>query len=206
MCVLVCPLSFRAKLQRIVGVMLCTLVVATTLVVDIGCGKSGAKPGAAIHLVRNGFLKIRHGDATVKTYNSATVGNALERKFKNGIWRQFTTSTGVVVEFDAPVSPATLYRNGFAVWVPFSDKKIAAAWGAPGEKGSLSLRSATTCINDDRKRVLAHGGGRIVTDCRLLFQVQFTVSANGKNFDLRYISLATFNTDDQGEVLSYIYG
>jgi|GEM_PF-2627493 len=206
MCVLVCPLSFRTKLYRIVGVVLCALVVAITLAVNIGCGKSGAKPGAAINLVRNGFLKIRHGDATVKTYNSATVGNALERKFKNGAWRQFTTSTGVVVEFDASVSPATLYRNGFAVWAPFSNQETAAAWGALGEKGTVSLRSATTCIDDDRKRVLTHGRGRIVTDCRLLFQVQFTVSPNGKNFDLRYISLATFNTDDQGEVLSYIYG
>ena len=110
------------------------------------------------------------------------------------------------MEFDAAVLPATLYRDGFSVWSAFLNKTSAAIWGVPGEKGSLSLRPATTCINDDSKRVaIAKNGGRIVIDCKLLFKVQFTVSADRRNFDLRDISLATFDTDDRDRVLGYIY-
>ena len=182
------------------------LVVTSTLALSVGCSKSGQKSDSEINLVRNGFLKIRLGDARIKTYDSATVGKALERKFTNGTWRQFSTFEGVVVEFDAAVWPATLYRDGFSVWSAFVSKTSAASLGVPAEKGSLGLRPATTCINDDYKRVaIAKHGGRIVIDCRLLFKVQFTVSADSRNFDLRDISLATFDTDDRDRVLGYIY-
>ncbi len=205
MCVAVRRFSFQARLQWIFCVVVCTLVSTGTLAVSTGCSKSARKSGSEINLVRNGFLKVRRNDATVKMYDSASVGNTLERKFKGGIWRQFISPEGVVVEFDAAVSPATLYQDGFSVWSPFLNKESAATWGAPGEKGSLSLRAATTCINDGQKRVLVHRSGRVVIDCKLLFLMQFTVSANRKDFDLRYISLATFDTDDQDKVLSYIY-
>jgi hypothetical protein len=112
----------------------------------------------------------------------------------------------VVVEFDAAVLPATLYRDGFSLWSAFLSKSNAAIWGVPAEKGSVSLRPATTCINDHYKQVaIAKNGGRIVIDCRLLFKVQFTVSADRRNIDLRDISLAIFDTDDRARVLDYIY-
>jgi len=199
------PFISHARRKRTYGVVVCTLAVISTLAISIGCSKSAVNSSSEINIVRNGFLKIRRGSTTVKTYDTATVGNALEGKFKGGTWRQFTSPEGVVVEFDAPVSPATLYQNGFSVWSPFLNKETAATWGRGGEKGSVSLRAATTCIDDRQKRVVAHGRGLIVIDCRLLFQVQFTVSAERKSFDLRYISLATFDTDDQGKVLSYIF-
>jgi hypothetical protein len=207
MCVPVRRLRSEATLQQISYLVVCALVVTSTVAVSIGCGKSGAESGSEINLVRNGFLKVRRGDGSVKTYDSATIGTALERKFKNGTWRQYTTPEGVVVEFDATVLPATLYKRGFSVWSPFLKKEIAGKFGVPGEEGSLSLRAATTCIDDGRKRVaVAQNGGRIVIDCRLLFQMQFTVSADRSSFDLRYISLATFDTDDEGKALGYIYG
>jgi hypothetical protein len=207
MCVPVRRLRSKATRQQISYLVVSALVVTSTIAVSIGCGKSGTESGSEINLVRNGFLKVRHSDGSVKTYDSATIGRALERKFKNGTWRQFTTPEGVVVEFDATVLPATLYKKGFSVWSPFLKKESAGNFGVPGEKGSLSLRAVTTCVNDDQKRVaVAQNGGRIVIDCRLLFQMQFTVSANKSNFDLCYISLATFDTDDQGKALGYIYG
>jgi hypothetical protein len=207
MCVPVRRLRAKATLQQVSCLVVCALVVASTVAISIGCGRSGAESNSEINLVRNGFLKVRAGDGSVKTYDSAIIGTALERKFTNGTWRQFTAPEGVVVEFDATVLPATLYKKGFSVWSPFLKKESAVNFGVPDEKGSVSLRAATTCISDSQKRVaVAQNGGRIVIDCRLLFQMQFTVSANGRNFDLRYISLATFDTDDQGKVFGYIYG
>jgi hypothetical protein len=83
----------------------CALVITSTLVVSVGCTTSGNKSISEINLVRNGFLKIRLSDTRIKTYDSATVGKALERKFTNGTWRQFTSPEGVVVEFDAVTCP-----------------------------------------------------------------------------------------------------
>lgn len=201
MCVPVRRLRSKARLQRISAFVVCALAVS------VACGRSATESRSEIDFVRNGFLKVPLGDGTVKTYGSETIGQALERKFKNGAWRQLTTSDSVVVEFDAAVAPATLYQNGFSVWAPFLDKRTAATFGVPNEKGSLSMRAATACINDPKKRVaISHSGGRIVIDCRLSFQMRFTVSADKRHFDLRYISLATFNTDDQAKVLGYIYG
>ncbi len=203
------PVGMSAPRVRCGGMccsIACALLVTGTLAVSVGCGTSGTKFNSEIDLVRNSCLKIRLGDARIKTYDSATIGKALGRKFTNGTWRQFTTPEGVVVEFDAAVLPATLYRDGFSVWSAFLSKSNAVIWGVPAEKGSVSLRPATTCINDHYKRVaIAKNGGRIVIDCRLLFKVQFTVSADRRNIDLRDISLATFDTDDRARVLDYIY-
>ena len=116
----------------------CALLFASTLCLSIGCSTSGARSSAEVNLVRNGFLRVRLRDGRVRLYDSATVGSALERKFTNGVWRQFTSSGGVVVEFDAAVLPATLYRDGFSVWSAFLNKTNAAIWGVPDESGSLS--------------------------------------------------------------------
>jgi hypothetical protein len=207
MYVRVCSLRSSGTPLRICCFVISALLITSTLAVSVGCGKFSTKSDLGINLVRNGFLKVRLSDSSVKIYDSMTIGKALERKFKNGIWRQFTSPEGELVEFDATVWPATLYQSGFSVWSPFLKKDTAETWGVPGEKGSLSLRAATTCIDDGQKRVaVGHNGGRIVIDCRLLFQMQFRVAADESTFDLHYISLATFDTDDQGKTLGYIYG
>jgi hypothetical protein len=203
----------RAGLRRgaaprwisLVGV--CVLGVAGALAVSWGCGASHAVSDSDIPLVRNGFLPARPGDAGGKAYGRVTIGKALERKFPNGRWREFAAPDGLVVEFDAAVLPATLYQHGFPVWAPFLKKGSGAEWGVPGETGSLSLRAASTCLNDERKRVaVSPHGGRIVIDCRLLFQIEFLVAADRRRFGLRYISLATFDTDDEARVIGYVWG
>jgi hypothetical protein len=183
------------------------LGVAGALAVSVGCGTSHAVSDSDIPLVRNGFLPVRPGDAAGKAYDRVTIGAALGRKFPNGTWREFSAPDGLVVEFDAAVLPVTLYQHGFPVWSPFLKKGSGAEWGVPGETGSLSLRAASTCLNDERKRVAvsAHGG-RIVIDCRLLFQMEFLVAADRRRFGLRYISLATFDTDDEARVIGYVWG
>ena len=181
--------------------------MAGALMVGLGCGNSHAVSESDIPLVRNGFLPVRLGDGGGKAYERVTIGAALARKFPNGTWREFSAPDGLVVEFDAAVLPATLYQHGFPVWSPFLKTGSGASMGVPGATGSLSLRAATTCLNDGQKRVAVVGhGGRVVIDCRLLFQMQFLVAADRRRFGLRYISLATFGTDDEARVIGYVWG
>ena len=70
-----------------------------------------------------------------------------------GTWREFTDPDGLLVEFDAAVLPATLYQHGFRCGLPFLKKGSGAEWGVPGATGSLSLRAASTCLDDGQKRV-----------------------------------------------------
>lgn len=206
MCVSLGRLLSQTRLQ-ISRAAFCGPVVAITLVVGVGCGNPHVPTASDINLVRNGFLKVPPANVSAVAYGTATIGEALERKFPNGSWRQYSSPDGMIVEFDGAVLPATLYENGFPVWSPFLTKETAAVWGVPGEKGSVSLRAATTCMNDTRKHVaVGHNGGRIVIDCTLLFRMQFVVSADRRSVDLHYISLDTFDTDDQGRALGFIYG
>lgn len=136
-----------------------------------------------IDLVRDGFLTVQFGSGAVKTYDSLTVGKALEGTFKNSKWKYFTTQKGAgVVEFDATESDLELKHDHIAT-------------------------TGAQCVEGTDPSVI-HAYD---PHCQVSIRFQFVVSADRKSFSLAYISLTDANLnvgDDRptdAQVLAYIY-